>query len=526
MTGPDALEAALNDAERLLQRRDFRAAHALCLDVLKRDARRARAYQLLGILATEHLNFDKALVLFDKALELGDEPRSHAMRAKCLTALSRPREARAAAARAAAFKPDDPLTLDTIGVAFARAGDHARAAECFRQAAARDPTNASYLYNLGAAEQFVGDFDAAADAYARVIARDPGHYKAYSSLVSLARQTRNDNHVAALEAAFARARDDADATLHLGHALAKTLEDFGDLDAALEWLKKAKEPKRRALVHRVGDDEALFKAAARTVDLTFAGAGHPSRAPIFVVGLPRTGTTLIDRILSSHSRVASAGELTDFALLIKRAAGTPSNLVLDVETLEAAGGLDMGAIGAAYETSARRVVGEAERFVDKMPLNFFYAALILAALPNARIIRLKRDPMDAALSNYRQLFATSFSYYNYAYDLENTGRYVALFETLMARWRDALPADRYMEVGYEDLVADLEGETRRLLAFCDLEWDPNCLKFHENAAPVATASSVQVRAPIHSRSVGRWRRYGTGLDPLKKVMSEAGLLTE
>ncbi len=357
-----------------------------------------------------------------------------------------------------------------------------------------------------------------------MLALDPRHVKALASIVGLARQTAENNELEALRALYRSRRAEPDAALHLGHAIAKSYEDLGDYDRALAWLGKAKAGKRRALGYRFADDEALFAAAARTASIAASGAGHDSIAPIFVVGLPRTGTTLVDRILSSHPAVASAGELTDFALLLKRAAGTRSSLVLDAETLDAAASLDLGAIGRAYEASARRVVGASPRFVDKMPLNFFYAALIHRALPSARIIRLRRDPMDAALSNYRQLFATSFSYYNYAYDLEDAGRYVVAFERLMELWRETLPPDRFVEATYEDLVADLDGQVRRLLERCALPWDERCVRFHENESPVATASSVQVRSQIHARSVGRWRRYGPGIAPLRAIIEEAGLL--
>jgi hypothetical protein len=144
---------------------------------------------------------------------------------------------------------------------------------------------------------------------------------------------------------------------------------------------------------------------------------------------------------------------------------------------------------------------------------------------NARIICLRRDPMDVCLSNFRQLFATGFSYYNYAYDLEDVARYYVGFDRLVAHWRAVLPPERFTEVGYEDMVADQEGQTRRLLAFCGLEWNPRCLDFHENAAPVATASSVQVRQPLYATSVGRWRRYGAGLTPMRQILEAAGLVS-
>ncbi|MDB5467183.1 MAG: hypothetical protein JWQ46_1945, partial [Phenylobacterium sp.] len=269
-------------------------------------------------------------------------------------------------------------------------------------------------------------------------------------------------------------------------------------------------------------DAALFSAAMRTA--TPAGRGDPSEEPIFVVGLPRSGTTLVDRILSSHPQVTSAGELSNFALLLKRAAGTASSFVLDEDTLAAAARVDMARLGSDYVASTRPLTGATPRFVDKMPLNVLYAGLIHQALPNARIVCLRRDPMDVCLSNFRQLFATGFSYYNYSYDLADVARYYVGFDRLVAHWRSVLPPDRFTEIAYEGLVASQEATTRELLAFCGLPWDPRCLAFHENAAPVATASSVQVRQPLYASSVGRWRRYGEGLAPMRDVLAAAGLL--
>src|SRR5262249_3757911 len=174
-----------------------------------------------------------------------------------------------------------------------------------------------------------------------------------------------------------------------------------------------------------------------------------------------------------------------------------------------------------YIASTRPRTGRHKHFIDKMPLNFFYAGLIAQALPNARIICLRRSPMDTCLSNFRQLFATSFSYYNYAYDLLDTGRYYIEFDKLISRWRQALPADRFIEVQYETLVAEQETQSRRLIAFCGLDWDDACLDFHHNEMPVATASSIQVRSPMYTTSVGRWKRYGDRVNALRELFDNA-----
>jgi hypothetical protein len=239
--------------------------------------------------------------------------------------------------------------------------------------------------------------------------------------------------------------------------------------------------------------------------------------------MPRTGTTLVERILSSHPQVFAAGELTNFGLASKRATGTGSNRVLDPETLVASASCDAYALGETYLDSTRPRTGHTERFIDKMPLNFFYAALIRRALPNAKIVCLRRNPLDTCLSNYRQLFATGFSYYDYAYDLLDIGRYFAGFSKLADHWARTLGGN-YLEVHYERVVENTPQEARRLLEFCELPWDPACVAFERNAAPVATASSVQVRQPIYRTGLERWRHYQRELAPLEVLLRAEGLL--
>lgn len=516
--------ADLAEAERLLAAREYERAHGLCLAHLRRDPAAPDAWRMLGVIAADHGNHEKALELFERAASLAPgDPRPPALRARSLTTLGRRDGALAAAEAAVSLSPRDAFTLDTLGVVFSRLGLHGRAVGVFERAAAAGREQADRLYNLGASRQFSGDFAGAEAAYARAVALEPGLHRAWSARVSLARQTPEANHAAQLEALFIQAGEDADARLHLGHALAKTFEDLGEPSLALDWLHRAKAAKRAAVAHDPARDAALFAAAADTFRPGEAAGGDPSPAPVFIVGLPRTGTTLVDRILSSHPQVVSAGELTNFALIAKQMAATPGALVLDPPTLAAARGIDFAALGGAYLESVAPLRGASPRFIDKMPLNLFYAGLVHRALPNARIVCLRRDPMDACLANYRQLFATGFSYYDYAYDLAHTAAYYAGFEGLAARWRAVLPPDRYTEVAYEAVVADLEGEARRLVGFLGLDWDPACLAFHENAAPVATASSVQVRQPLYSSSIGRWRRYGEGLAPLRAALEAQGV---
>jgi tetratricopeptide (TPR) repeat protein len=480
------------------------------------------------MIAAEHDNLARAAELVAQAIELDPaQPGWHAQLGRLRIAQHDPQAALFAARRGLALQPDDALTLDTLGVVLSRAGSHDEAVSPFRQAVARAPGTSAYWYNLGAAEQFVGRFPEATAAYRQALALDPDCFKALSALTEVSSEGLTIAETRALESALTRSDLTPDDELHLCHALARIHERAGRAEEAMRALSRGKHRKRASLGRRPGEDQALFEAVLRTCTPEFLrhSDGFETTEPLFIVGMPRSGTTLVERILSSHPAVTSAGELMHFSLAVKRAAGTPSNRVLDVATIDAAPTLDWRAIGRTYLDSTRPRTGGTSHFVDKMPLNFLYAAMIRRALPNARIVCVRRGAADTCLSNYRQLFATGFSYYDYAYDLADTARYVAGFEEVTRHWRQVL-GPNYLEIHYENVVAELETESRRLLAFCHLEWDPACLEFHLNAAPVSTASSVQVRSPIYATSVGRWRRYQPLLAPAIAVLTARGIPLE
>jgi hypothetical protein len=278
--------------------------------------------------------------------------------------------------------------------------------------------------------------------------------------------------------------------------------------------------KRANVGYSFDRDRNLFETVTRLFasPLPPPVAHRSGVAPIFIVGMPRTGTTLVERILSSHSQVSSAGESQNLGVLIKRATGTPSKHVLDEATLERSMALDLAAIGDAYVAQTRP--DDRPRFVDKMPLNFFYLGHIARALPAARLVVVRRQPLDACLSSFRQLFALDFSYYDYAYDLEDT---VLLLRDVRPAGRTGSAYYRRSTVQYERLVADSRAETQRLLEHCGLEWEQRCLEFERNPAPVATASAVQVRQPLHAGAIGRWRHYDTELRPVIETLRAMGV---
>lgn len=508
-----------------IQNKQYREIYDQAIARIHKNVKDAPAYFVLGKISADHNNHTKALELFEKASVLAPESEyCQAYYAQMLTLSGDQIKAKHQADRCAELTINDHHIADMLGVIYTRAGFHELAVPWFKKAVALNPNVANYHYNLGASLQFIGDFEGADAAYKACLALDKDNYRALSSLAQLTKQPTGSPLVAQLEARFSRAANDADAQLHLGHAIAKCLEDTGDYPNSLNWLHKAKAGKQRG-ASAVDFASIITGLKALTTDQANEGIED---SPIFVVGLPRTGTTLVDRIIGSHSQVHSAGELSLFGNLIKQAVKTPSNLTLDYETVEAAvmfNGETFEHLGREYIALTGELSRGAARVIDKMPLNFFYCGLIHQALPNAKIIALRRNPMDSCLSNYRQLLTTQQAYYAYTYDLLETAKFYCLFDELMAHWTKTLPEDRFMQVQYEDIVFNQLGQTQRLLEFCGLDWEEACLNFHENDAPVSTASSVQVRQPLYSGSIGRWQRYGDKLNELEHYLKGQGIDT-
>lgn len=482
---------------------------------------------VLAAIALEHENFAKAQELCGVAATIGGaEGWRHVIEGRLALARRDTEAARRSARAAQSAGIEFDAVAGDLGVLLARTGLHGEAVPHFERAAAAAPGDAQTAYNLAIARQFGGDLDGARAAFTALVGKWPDHAPAWLALVGLGKQDPAQV-VPILKRGFDRA-EDAETRLTFGHAIARVLEDDDQWPQSLVWLDRAKRDKRAAVAHDRAATDALFAEATAAADklgpLPQSG-GDP--APLFIVGLPRSGTTLVERILTAHPAIASAGELSDFAVLLKQASGTAGPLVLDPATIARGASVDPGAIEADYVSRLRAIAGDASaRVIDKMPFNLFFVPAILRALPGARVICLRRDPRDAVFSNYRQLFATGFTYYSYAYDLEDTAHFVAGFERLADHYAHTLPADRFRTQHYEDVVADLETEARGLIAFAGLEWDDACLAFHENAAPVATASSVQVRQPLYSKAVARWRRYGAGAERAVNALKRLGITFE
>jgi tetratricopeptide (TPR) repeat protein len=467
-------------------------------------------------------DWPSALEKFDRALAASPGvPQLLFGRAQCLLAMGRRAEAFALAAQALAHHSSDAVLLDAIGSFFSFAGDQQRALAAFERAVALAPDNAHFVFNRATVRRFLGFLDAAETDYDRVIALRPTDFEAYKNRSDLRTQRVDRNHVAELTRLLARGFTDWRGEVQIRHALAKEYEDLGEYALSFEQLRLGAKKRRENLSYDVATDVA-------TVDwiiAAFPSVAPPAQsampdAPIFIVGLPRSGTTLVDRILSSHSQVRSAGELNDFALaLVARVrAETGLGHAPRRDLVARSAHIDFAALGREYVARARAVVGDG-RFTDKMPLNYLYCGIIHRALPNARIVHLTRHPMAAGYAMFKTLFKDG---YPFSYDLVEIGRYYAAYRRLMQHWDGVMPGVIH-RLDYENLVRDQVGETRKLLDFCGLEWEDACLDFHRNEAATTTASASQIRRPLYDSSVSQWRHYATQLSALRDELTSAGI---
>lgn len=498
---------------------DFLAAHPLCVQIVQKQPDHADAYFLLGIINSEVGQFAKAIKLMEKAILLHPQAEYYAYLAKCLSLKGDMQGAIEALQNISLEQLNNPAVLDTIGVAWSRIGFHEKAISYFTKALKGEQGNPQYFYNYAVSCKFAGQFSQAEEAFEQAINLKPDFYAAHFALSDLSREDPDNKRLTRLSE-LAKQEQDSDAQLHLNHALAKEYELRKDYSAAFKGLSKAKKNKLDKIDYHFEQDQALFDCVAKLSQISNESkVGCQSSRPIFVLGMPRSGTTLVERILSSHSKVTSGGELQDFGIALKELARTPSANVLDLATLQAGQHVDPSELGQRYIERTQIIGSDTEHFVDKLPFNFFYLPFIRRALPNAKIVCLLRDPMDTCVGNFRQLFSINSPHYAYSFDLLTIGRFYAQFYQLAHQWQ-AKQDSQFMLLNYEELVSQPALKVRELIEFCGLDWQEQCMHAERNQAPVSTASKVQVREPINTGSIGRWKRYAPHTDGLADLLEQ------
>lgn len=511
-------------AEAALQRRDFAGACALATHMLKLRPASTEAHYLAGVGALELRRNGIALEHLHRAASAEPRRAEYAMQfARALVRGHRHGDALQVALAACALAPDDPLLLDALGTVCAQCHAHERAASLYRRACALAPDNPVCRFNLAMSLVYMGRAEEAEHALEACLALAPHYWVAHGALSRVRRQETGRNHVERLSALLATHGADPAAAYQLNMALGKEHEDLGNHGQAFEHFSRGKQAVRATRPYAPAQDAAIVESLIRAFPGPPASVGGClSDEPIFIMGMPRSGTTLVERIIASHPEVHAAGELENFSVWLRRLAGGGVPLPLDPEVVARATQLDWTQLGELYLASTRPATALKPRFIDKFPHNFLYAGFLAMALPNARLICLRRHPLDTCLGNFREPFTEASFFHGYAFDLLDIGRYYVLFDRLMAHWRRVLPG-RILEVDYEDLVGAPETTIRQLLAHCDLPWTDACLHFEHNRAASSTASALQVRDPIHKAGVGRWKRYATELADLRELLQAAGI---
>lgn len=507
-------------AQTAINQREYQRAHHYLMAILQQDKYFADGYFLMAMIASAHDRVDKAIQLIEQAHKLAPKNSEYlAHLAKHFAIKSDHIQAAKYAELASKGASVSALTLDTIGVAYSKIGLHQQAIPFFKKAVKLKPNCSSFHYNLAISQTFVGDFDDARCSHEEVIKLAPDFSKSYVALSSLGGISKDNNNIKRLTQLYQKVTN-ADDKLNIGHALAREYEALKEYDNAFKYLHSAKQSKLAVINYDFTEDQQMFNGLLKAFNTPNfnLNSGYKTNEALFVTGMPRSGTTLVERIISQHSDVTSAGELGYFGSLLKLMGKSKSTRLLDQETIDASAKIDFLELGKAYIEKTRCLTGDTAKFVDKMPLNVLYAGFILQALPQAKIVCLDRNPLDTIVSNYRQLFSANSSSYNYAYSLTTTAKFYAEFKKITQLWSKLFPENFYL-INYERLVNAPEIEAKILIEFCNLDWQENCLKIHENSAPVATASALQVRSPINNRSVDNWRKYDAYLDSVKEMLA-------
>ncbi len=413
--------------------------------------------------------------------------------------------------------PKDPAYRNLMAACLALVGDYERAIKLYEDLLADYDRQPKIWLNYGHALRTIGRFEDTVAAFRRCIVLAPGLGEAYWSLANLKTASFSPTEEIAMAAQLERTDLDGEDRLHLHYALGKALEDRGDHAAAFRHYARGAQLRRDELNYDAGEMTASVRRSKALFTRAFfearAGSGSPSNEPIFIVGLPRSGSTLIEQILACHSNVEGTMELPDISFIAARI-GWPASSKLLADCKPA----DLAALGEIYleRTRIHRKLGR-PLFIDKMPNNFRHIGLIHLILPNARIIDARRHPLGSCFSAFKQHFARG---HTFSYSLTDLGRYYRDYVELMAHFDEVLPGCIHRVI-YEDLVADTETEIRRLLDYCGLPFEEDCLRFYENRRAVRTVSSEQVRRPIFRDGLDQWRHYEPWLGPLEEALGPA-----
>jgi tetratricopeptide (TPR) repeat protein len=519
----DLLVSDLGKIRQLVTQGQLPAASALCTSLLESFPKDPRAWNLAAEVAFRSKRPREGEEFLRRAVECApDDGLLLIQYGQCLLRFGRRQQALAVAVRADGTELTSPWLEDALGTLLTHLEEPLRALPHFERAVADAPSNIDFRYNLAMAQRMAGQLEAAEVNLDKVIIARPDDAEAYHARSDLRRQTPDHNHVSQLDKVLHRLSSHP-ASLPVAFALAKELEDLREYARSFAHLQDACHRYRASLRYDVADDVAVLdklRATHTRAVLDELRAEFDNQECIFIIGLPRSGTTLVERIVGGHPDVFAAGELDAFPRVAVDAVGRQGKpVVTKLEFVERALTLDFEALGPQYLEATRPRTGHTKKFTDKLPLNYLYAGLIHVALPRARFIALHRHPLDSCYAMYKTLFAAA---YPFTYDLQDLGRYYVAWERLMRHWSSVI-GNAWLPVAYEELVSNPERVSQTIVAHCGLVWDTRCLDFHTSSAGVTTASAAQVRRPLYTDSIGKWRRYAPQLASLENYLESNGV---
>ena len=499
---------------------NLREAEKIYRSVLLQDPDDVDALRLLAGLAMRAKHWGDAEVLLTKALALApdffqgwmDLGLAHQEQDQM-------EEAKKALKRAMTVKPELPNAFTAYGTVCAMSGDHNLALDFFQQAVSKQPSNAGALAGLGHVLKTVGRQDEAIQAYRDCAEQNPGHGEAYWSLANLKTFRFTDAEIQQMRAQIESGELAPEPRANFLFALGKAYEDRGDFDQGFEFYREGNETRRQLENYDPVNTLDSHDNIVRVFDAEFfeshAGFGDPDDTAIFIVGLPRSGSTLLEQILASHSQVEGTHELPELSRVARSTRAVSQGAGIYPDSVLGLNPDQFSDLGKDYlNRTQRHREMEKPRFTDKLPNNFVHIGFLHSVLPNAKVIDAQRHPLDSCVGSYKQLFARGQPF---TYDLYELGEFYLEYRRVMDHWNRVLPG-KVLTVQYEHVVQDLEPQVARLLAHCDLDMEPQCLRFYETDRAVKTASSEQVRQPIYSSSVQSWRRFEKYLDPLIDVL--------
>ena len=508
-----------------MAKRDWQNATRLCMAILKRDARYVDAHLALGLLAAEAGKPAMALRAFDTVLQI-DPSRVDAriQRIRCLVHAGRHIDAEREADACRRQLDNDARLLDQLATVYSHIGKQEKAAPLYTRALELAPDNVAILSNAAAVRIFLGDNTLAQQYLERALVLEPDNCRSHWQLAKI-RRAADRTHCATMAALADKTATDSRAQAYLHYALGKELEDLQQWPDAWRHYQQGAKAQRSRVTYDARAETAVFTALHERHNRHWFDSPPANSArdrnniPVFILGLPRAGSTLVERIIGSHSQVQALGELAQWPLAVKRLSGVREPGLYRADIVRAATAIDPTQLARSYRQSLQHLRNSQPYFTDKLPNNFYYLGLLAKALPDARFVHIYRNPMDSCFAMYKQLFGHT---YTFSYTQRELAEYFVQYTRLMAHWRDLL-GDRLHGVNYDQLVTAQRPETERLLNHLQLPFEERCLAFHRTRGAAATASAAQVREPMHSQSVGRWRLFADELQEVRRVLEAEGI---